>query len=377
MNRKNINDIIKRFIPFSSQFIGPPRKKMKMADTYQQDTAGIVLVNLETALFPANEFDIDTFFARHDFVHAHNLFVSQLKNARIWGRNGAVITAKDIFITDVSREFKDNKDIEHSIFYTLKQKKSSQLKGTVALIGTAGAQVYFHWMFDILPRLELIKRWKSIDEIDYFVTEFNGLPFQIQTLKALGIPLDKIIASNENWKFHVQAETLILPSLASSLDQPTLFQVRFLQQAFGHLTSQSKPFRKLYISRSKIKRRMVVNEEEIVGFLTANNFEILYCEELGFDEQVKFFSEAAIVVSPHGSALTNIVFCKNNTQVIDIFNESQINPCFWFIAKYCNLTYSYFAGKSQRIDDNYKNDNIIIDTVELKNKISGAIKSAL
>ncbi len=374
MNRKNINDFIKRIVPVSSKFIGAPRKKMTMAELQQKGMRSCELINIDKALFPAQDFVLDNFFKKHDAVQSHQLFIAELKNGRVWGRNGAVIADTDIFITDVSREFQNGKDIAHSVFYTIKQKKSKQLKGTTALIGTAGAQVYFHWMLDILPRLGLIKEIKDINDIDFFITEFNGLPFQVDTLKILGIQLDKVIPSNENWNFHIQAETLILPSLAGSLDQPTLFQVRFLQQAFAHLTSSLNPFRRIYISRRKTGRRMIVNESELLDFLAIHGFEILYCEELSFAEQVKIFSEATIVVAPHGSALTNLVFCKSNTRVIDIFNTSQINPCFWYISKHCNLAYSYFVGKSQSINDNYKDDNIIVDATELKNKIEQMMK---
>ena len=367
MNGKNINDIIKLFLPVSSTFIGAPRKLAGMSDYLNNHPDAGTIAPCEAVNFAVYSTALQSsFFQSHELVLKHANFIASLNGARVWGTNGAVIGAGDYFISDVSREFNKGLHIDHSVYYTIKQIKSTMLKGTTALIGTVGANIYYHWMLDILPRLALIAKHISIEQIDYFVTAYTQLPFQTETLNKAGIPLHKIIASNENWNFHIQAERLLVPSLAGPLDQPTPAQINFLRTLYSDCMHTKKPFRKLYISRKKAGRREIVNENELIDYLLIYGFEIIYCEEMAVAEQVSLFSEATFIIGSHGSAFTNLVFCQPNTTVVDIFNASHINPCFWFISKMLDLEYHSISGKSKSIDSNPKNDHTIVDIMLFK-----------
>lgn len=322
----------------------------------------------KSSKFSLQKEELPVFFSSHDFISQHSNFIALLNLGRVWGINGAVIGDHDYFISDVSREFNKGLNIEHSVYYTIKQVKGKLLNGITAVFGTAGANVYYHWMLDILPRLGLVSKMFSLKSIDFFVTEFTHLPFQEETLEKLGIPTQKIVAANNNWGFHITAETLLVPSLAGPLNQPDFFQVNFLKKLYEDCISVNQPYRKLYISRKKIGRREIVNEAELIVCLSRYNFEIIHCEEMKVAEQVNLFSEASIIICSHGSALTNLVFCKPHTIVVDIFNPSHINPCFWFISKMVNLDYHYILGKSSAIDINPKNDNTEVDMIAFKKK---------
>lgn len=363
MNRKDVNKFL-RFIPVSSAIIGPPRNSCDLFEFLRKNpNSGKVIFyekNEEIKIKPP------TFFSWEGKDFVQQIFLAKLKNARIWGRNGSVIGEGDFFIEDLSREFNKGLGIDHSIFYTLKQVKCRALEGEVAIIGTAGANIYYHWMIDILPRLGIITKIRPLDTISYFITEFTGLPFQSETLKRVGIPFNKIIPSNNNWNFHRKAKSIVVPSLAGPLDQPLLFQINFLRELYKDCLNIEAPFRKIYISRSKTARRMIVNEKEVIDFLARYDFEFICCEEMTIASQAKLFSESSLIICSHGSALTNLVFCQRRIKVLDIFNESHINPCFWFISAALDLDYHYISGKSVPIDENPKNDNTVLDVDDLK-----------
>lgn len=366
MNRKNINDIVRILVPVKSNVIGAPRKTVDMGDYIEIKTDRGKVDFYDEFDFTNEREALPAFFNKHDIVLQHSNFIARLNNARVWGSNGAVIGEGDYFIKDVSREFNKGLNIAHSVYYTIKQVKSKFLKGNIAVIGTAGANVYYHWMLDILPRLALISTMIPLDSVDYFITEFAQLPFQKETVDKAGIPLHKIMASNDNWNFHIKAEILFVPSLAGPLDQPDIFQVDFLRTLYKDCISTQPAFRKIYISRKKTGRRQIVNEDELITCLSKHNFEIIYCEEMKVAEQVTLFSEANLIICSHGSALTNLVFCKPGTRVLDIFNTSHINSCFWLISRIVSLDYHYMAGLSKSIDGNPKNDNTILDIIEFK-----------
>jgi capsular polysaccharide biosynthesis protein len=366
VNRKNINDIIKLALPFSSAIIGAPRKAAEMAEYVKGNTTGGTIEYFKLERENINSPELPSFFKAHEVVLQHEDFIAGLNDTRVWGTSGAVIAAGDYFISDVSREFNKGLGIEHSIYYTIKQVIARRLKGNTAVIGTAGANIYYHWMIDILPRLAMVAKMISWDKVDHFITGFTQLPFQTETLSRLNIPVDKIIASNENWNFHIKADYLFVPSLAGPLDQPQPLQVDFLRSLFKDSISTQPPFRMLYISRKKTGRRAIVNEDELIACLSKHHFEVIDCEEMSVAEQAGLFSEAAIIIGSHGSAFTNLVFCNPGTTVIDIFNDSHINPCFWLISKLVNLNYHFMSGISKPIDNNLKNDCTIVDILEFK-----------
>lgn len=359
MNRKQINKIIQTILPLPSSILGAPLRRMNL-EKYAVKFPQKAEFKKESSLDEDVTIIIPEFFYPKDILLPHQFFNAILTDARVWGRNGAVIADGDVFINDVSREFVEKKGVDHSIFYTLKEIRSRELKGNVAVIGTAGAYVYYHWMLDILPRIGLLTRALPIEKIDFFITEFTKLPFQQETLKDLNIPVDKILSSNNNWKFHIHAQKLFVPSLVGPMGQPTKFQIDYLRKMYGFYFSDGPPFRKIYISRRKTGRREIVNEKEIIEYLKHYNFEIIECEMMRVKEQVKLFSEASVVIGSHGSAFTNLVFCKTGTKVLDIFNISHTNPCFFIISGYLNLDYHFISGESIPIDNNPKSDNTLL-----------------
>ena len=51
-----------------------------------------------------------------------------------------------------------------------------------------------------------------------------------------------------------------------------------------------------------------------------------HARQLGFlAEQIEAFRNARIVLSPHGAGLTNILFCRPNTTLIEIFPEGGVH----------------------------------------------------
>jgi capsular polysaccharide biosynthesis protein len=366
VNRKDINDIIKILLPVSSSVVGAPRRVADMNGYLKNNPGAGTIEMYEDSGVSDDHIVLPSFFKSYHAEGKCSKFIARLHTARVWGINGAVIGAGDHFISDVSREFNKGLNIEHSVYYTIKQVTGKLLKGTVAVIGTAGANIYYHWMLDILPRLALVTKNISLNEVDYFITEFAGLSFQKETLHKIGVPENKIVASNDNWNFHIKADTLLVPSLAGPLDQPTSFQVDFLKSMYKDCISTKPAFRKIYISRKKTGRREIVNEEELLSCISKQNFEVIHCEEMKVGEQAQLFSEAAVIICSHGSALTNLAFCKPGTIILDIFNTSHINPCFWFLSRLNKLDYHFLQGTSKSIDGNPKNDNTIINIKDFK-----------
>ena len=104
-----------------------------------------------------------------------------------------------------------NSKIENNlVFKKGTPRKLRNLHGSVLslLTGGGGNNNYWHWLFDVLPRLNLCNKTVSLNEVDYFLFPNLLKKFQNETLDLLNIPAHKRISSK---KFrHVKAKNLIV-----------------------------------------------------------------------------------------------------------------------------------------------------------------------
>jgi capsular polysaccharide biosynthesis protein len=282
------------------------------------------------------------------------VFIAIIDKGRVWGRNGTVITSDDLLISNVSREFGIYKGVYgmlHSIFNRFFLGKTTFINGNIAVISTAGCNNYYHWMIDVLPRIQLLKLAGFFEIIDYFVIDYSELAFQRETLKKIGIEESKIIRSNNQWDFHIKVEKLYVPSLPSVLSTVTKWQSEFLSNSF-HKNEVSTTSKKLFISRRKTNGRNLKNEEEIFAYLQKKGFAIYFPEDYSVETSAQVFANATDIVSIHGAANTNWCFCKPATNVLELFPSTQIYPNFWLLANSISLNYTYIIAPGNRLKDN-------------------------
>jgi capsular polysaccharide biosynthesis protein len=276
-------------------------------------------------------------------------FVATIPNGRVWGRNCAVITPDDILLKDVSREFGAYGGImgeKHSVHRRLKLSNCTQVKGNVAVMGTAGCYNYGHWLFDTLPRVYLLQQAGVFDKIDYFVLDYTGLHFQKESIKALGIPEEKIIRANDLWKFHIEAETLFVPALPARLGTYGDWSTPFLRETFLK-RKLDKPVR-IYLSRRKAPSRRPVNEEEVLAYLESKGFIEFLAEDHTIEETACYFASAEAVVGIHGSGSANFAFLSAGACAVDIIAPKHVDPYFWILCNFNKAQYAYLFGKGER-----------------------------
>jgi capsular polysaccharide biosynthesis protein len=305
-------------------------------------------------------------FNRLSMSSPYSTFVIKAKNWRVWGNQGAVITNNNYLFKDVSREFDDE---PHSIFKQLKLKPITNISGPTAVLAASGSNVYYHWMFDILPRINLLKQSGASNNIDQFIIDYLGISYQKETLERAGIAPGKIVRSNNHWNFHVKVDDLIIPSLVSPNNTPTIEACLYLRSLFQKEIAVKSSGKKLYIQR--LNGRKIINETEILNILKPLNFQVVHPEKLTVAQQAKLFTEAEFVIGPHGAGLTNIVFCQPGTRVIDLFAPEWINPCYWILADALQLKYGYLIGESTSNDiQQNKRADIKVDVDKFKTLIN-------
>jgi hypothetical protein len=289
-------------------------------------------------------------FVRAQYLPTPRTFVAEIPGARVYGDCGAVISPDDRLLLDVSIEM-TMPGFEHPVFSHLRMPRPIRLAGKSTVLATAGRANYSHWMYDSLPRLELLRlagfRWEDIDH--FLVGEF--MPFHAETLELFGIDPDRRRLCTTS--SHFRCETLLLAALPGMIGHPPAWAGDFLRRMFlgteGHAagaSAVSSAGGRIYISRAGARFRRVLNEEEVIEALEREGFTAVKLETLSVAAQARLFSEAEVVVSPHGAGLTNLIFCPPGAVVVEIFSPRCVIPAYWGISGERQLRYGYVLGRA-------------------------------
>jgi capsular polysaccharide biosynthesis protein len=273
-------------------------------------------------------------------------YIAFMPNGRVWGENGAVISPDNKLVWDVSHEMYRLPQ-EHSVFEQEYLPPVTRLPGTAALLTYVGNSNYFFWMFDVLARMELLRR-EGI-AVDKYLINQKRQPFQDETLAALGVTPDRLIECKSDT--HICASNLVITPPVAYSGHVQKWVCDFLRERFAgwRAAASGGKGERLYISRSGARYRHVRNEEEVVALLERHGFTRIHCEEYSVAEQVRLFASAEVIVAPHGAGLANIVFCRPGTKVIEFFSPHWVRQTYWMISCHCDLDYYYLIGRKRKL----------------------------
>ena len=280
-------------------------------------------------------------------------FVAVIPGGRLAGTSGpailthgAVISPDNKLIWDVSFEFHAT-PLLHTIFRRPQLPPPVYLPGSIAVLTSTATGNYYHWMFDTLAKIDLLRR-SGIAVDKYLINRQGFLPFQYATLSVVGIPPHQLMECDLTT--HVQAERLVVPSLPGYSGHPPKWACDFLRHEL--LTKRGiSPiggYERIYISRGDRGMRIIVNERELVNVLSGYGFRIVKPERHSVYEQAQIFSSAQVVVAPHGAGLTNLVFCRPGTKVLEILSPQYVNPVYYILSNQMGLHYAYLLGEGPR-----------------------------
>jgi capsular polysaccharide biosynthesis protein len=218
---------------------------------------------------------------------------------------------------------------------TPKLKKKIEGRVLSLLTGGGGNENYWHWMFDVLPRLGICESIINLDLIDFFLVPDNRKKFQIETLEILKIPKKKQISSIKfrhilTKNLYITSHPVVLSDNATNdIQNMPLWISEWLKKKFikKNISEKVNFSKKIYIDRSdsvsNVKDlRSITNKEKVKQFLLQNGFKIIKLGDLHFKDQVLTFNNADIIVGLHGAGFANLAFCKSNTRIIELRNRT-------------------------------------------------------
>jgi hypothetical protein len=296
-------------------------------------------------------------FGKLQRIEPENIHLLILRNGRTCGEDGAIIASDGTLLREYSPCY-CRKSVPHPLMQKIHYPPVSEVNETVAVLNYPASDNYFHWLFNVLPRLMVLRRRPDV-KIDRYLID-QRRPFQRDALQLLDVESNAIIQPSKDT--HVQCSSLIVPSLL----RPCVEVCGYLRSSFlPQQPSDAGMSRRLYLTRAHTKRRKITNEQEVQRKLIALGFEIIDPGQMTFSEQVQVFSEAAVVVSAHGAALSNIAFCPRGTIIVEIFSPRYVNVCYWHIANCCQLTYFYLLGKGKSFPEG-SDPNGVYDDIDVR-----------
>ena len=285
--------------------------------------------------------------------------VYKIKNGRIYSDNveNVAIIDKNKIIDNISYQqilgnlVSANKNI-------CLQKGTPRIKrhfkGTVLSLaqGASGISNYYHWLFDLLPKIKLYSEVYNFNELDYLYAS-NLKNFQTETLMPLGLDNIKVI-DIANYR-HIQADEIICTDHPNyyegfienkSKDVP-VWTVKWLKDTYLKHAKKFECNDKIFIDRSssQSKHCQFINYNEILGFLSEMGFSKYKTENLNFFEKIYLFNNANFIIGAHGAGLANLAFCKKGTKVIEIRPKNRTNSLYGRISEINDLDYSLLTKK--------------------------------
>lgn len=298
-------------------------------------------------------------------------FVLSLKNGRIFGHCGAILDRDNHIIEESITKWGQPAE-KNKIFQREAMPPLQKVKGRIAILASNAANCYYHWLFEILPRLEMLKI--AGVEFDKIYIPKMQYPFQRDSLLHLGIHNDLLIEGDK--ETFIEADEIIFPSLPNKwcCTHP-LWVCDFLRLSFGE-PSPPDISQRIYISRktttNATSSRKIVNEEEAFSYLESKGFTRVVLEEISILEQARLFSSAEIVVAAHGAGLSNLVYCQPKkagvkVRVIEIFRPEHLDPTYFFLSHQLGFEHHCLLAPSDRLTlADKENGNLYFSTEDIQ-----------
>lgn len=206
---------------------------------------------------------------------------------------------------------------------------------------------YFHFYSDIFTKLHLIaQRMPALKELPLVVSR------KIADTKMFRFFMQFPEAASFRW--HIQEADELIRTENVFLLQPMPYGkahwnwTRTLAQDY---LKPLHPGKRIFINRPARTGRHIANFENIAPVLEEQGFEVAEMENKTVEEQIALFSEASSVVSIHGAAMANMIFCHPQCRILEVTAADCINSHYYWLAQSLGLaSYDCLTGGAMEIN---------------------------
>ena len=191
---------------------------------------------------------------------------------------------------------------------------------------------YFHWITDNLTRLWLREQ---LPETTRVLIPNTTARYVRESLEMLG--LQDVCEIREEPCLQPQRFYFCAPIAMTGVWNPLGFD--WLRERFAPYFRTTGSGRPVFLTR-RAATRVPAELKRIETLFSDAGFDIVDCGGLGFQEQIDLASGASAIAGIHGAAMTNILWSRPGTRVLEIFQPEYLHACYEQIAFQGGLDYS-------------------------------------
>ena len=246
---------------------------------------------------------------------------------------------------------------------TIPFRKKTIIKEPVVLLSLPWHHNFYHWLIEILPRLQLYDLSEHLQGLRIVVP--NSASKFVKASLSLTKYIDQVWFLNDGV---YQFEKLHILSRLSKAGDVSPLAIKWLNE---NLVNQqtSSPRKRIYVSRADAKYRFVTNESEVQNLLSHFGFETVVMTKYSLEEQIQIFQQAEIVIGSHGAAFGHSAFMNPGSVLIEFFQSGHLTDCFFRIANLKQLKYGFLVGQSDGL-------GFSVDTTQLRSILEKALSPA-
>jgi capsular polysaccharide biosynthesis protein len=110
----------------------------------------------------------------------------------------------------------------------------------------------------------------------------------------------------------------------------------------------------VYVARTQTPRRNVLNQVELIKRLSQIGVPTYEFKFENFLEQIAVFRKAKLIITPHGAALSNIIWSPAGQNILELFSLNRRHKLFLQMAAQHELNYNLLFGSETSGNDNFQ-----------------------
>ena len=231
------------------------------------------------------------------------------------------------------------------------------------------------WHHEVLPKLRWLEEYEALTgESPQLIVSADLSPVHEASLRLMGYDPDECVDPAAG-PIHVR-KLLVPPHPRRA--KGTHLHTTALDWVAGRIRSNvgvdgDGPDR-VYVSRRDADRRRVVNDDEVVRALREEGFEWREPGRLGYEEEIRLFAGADVVVGAHGMGLAS-VFHADDAALLELFPERGATEHYFLTARERGFDYEFLTcepvldGRNVRPRDR----DVVVDVDELRSRVAGLL----
>ena len=268
-----------------------------------------------------------------------DLGVLELSQPLVYGKHGWIFSHDGVLLPEHSWY---GREVER--MHLPKQlPQGTPLPGTsLSLASDFAGHSYGHYLLDSLPRMHLfLAAGFTLDAVDHVLCHRPPTAEAALHFSRLNVPPEKCVWLTDETAW--RPERLLAPSFPGTKRNYPSWMAAFLKQAFAPAPAPATAHRRLWIGR-RGRRRGITNAAEVDRVMQEHGFEAY--DAAAAANPADDFAAAAMVVSPHGGVLADLVFCRAGTKVLELLPTDHALPYYYTLSLAAGLEYGGLVCRS-------------------------------